>query len=666
MSDILDVLNIKSFPQKKAEKDQQQPQHNIFEQKQHYTAEEYASANKRRKLSAMNRELYNLIGPNVPSLAIDTASVSNSGGGKKFKEKLISAKKDAPWRHLGFKNSARDDDLVLHHWTKAKPLETLTTSVEGNTNTAEENPKETTENDAENSDDKREVQEALDPNEYRYVKYNTKLNIPTFTEEEYHEAIRFEEEKRKKDLEIKIAKEKIKQEKEELLQKKSETVDAGTPSNLSGSKDNEKNSAKISEAVDTKQVEQTDKDELKKNDTVANATSSKESTDIENSRGATSLTPVQQNEKLEGDVTSEAPEEPKEREWTFEETKFLFDLCGFFDMRWAVIYDSYVDKYPDRSLEDLKVQIYTISANLLEKKGNPNDSALIKALRTFNKEKEISRKYYLTKLIHRAPTEIAEEESLVIEARKFELAAKKMLYERGQLLQLLDSPQSSASVQQYLTSQGLTQLYNSLMASDKSKKRKAEVPVAPLLGPNAIPHTQHLMMSTSSSNHHNNNNYTHHHNSTNNSSNTGNSANGTKRRQNTNTGGSSGKSSAPANNVNPVSKTTSKLSEVQQLLQKSLTTEEMEVYGIEIHNERIQPGVHVRSQKIASFKPSVQAKVHEILGQLGLSIKPTMPTGPVSKKFDELLYKLSHLVDLKKQSDKLVAEIELIKRQKGV
>ncbi|ODQ48586.1 hypothetical protein PICMEDRAFT_30079 [Pichia membranifaciens NRRL Y-2026] len=513
MSDILDVLNIKSFPQKKGKEGNQQPQQTSSESRQIYTPDDYATSTKRRKLSAMNRELYNLIGSNVPSLAIDTASVANAGSGKKFKEKLVNTKKNAPWKHIGFKNSARPDGLVLYHWTK--------------------------------SDNEIE----LDPNEYRYAKYNTSLDIPTFTEEEYEEAMKEDEEKV-----------------EETIQKE----------------------------------------------------------DSENVEGAASQ-----------DL------EVGERTWTYDETKFLFDLCSTFDMRWAVIYDRYQDKYTGRTIEDLKVQMYTISAHLLEKRGNLNDSALIKALRSFNKDKELERKYYLTKLIHRAPTEIAEEESLVIEARKFELAAKKMLLERAQLLQLLDSPQSSASVQQYLTSQGLTQLYNSLMAADKSKKRKAEVPVAPLLGPNAIPHTQHLQI-------------------------------GNKRRSNagqnsvgSNGGAGNGKATVSSSSSNGV-KPPSKLSEVQQLLQKNLTAEELEVYGIEIHNERIQPGVHVRSQKIASFKPSVQAKVHEILGQLGLSTKPTMPTGPVSKKFDDLLYKISHLVDLKKQSDKLLAEIELIKRQKGV
>ncbi|GME80996.1 unnamed protein product [[Candida] boidinii] len=65
-----------------------------------------------------------------------------------------------------------------------------------------------------------------------------------------------------------------------------------------------------------------------------------------------------------------------------------------------------------------------------------------------------------------------------------------MLTERADLLQLLDSPQPSASVSQYLTSQGLQQLYTALMTVDKSRKRKPETPVAPQLDPSALPHTQ--------------------------------------------------------------------------------------------------------------------------------------------------------------------------------
>lgn len=728
MSDILDVLNIKSFPQKKGKEGNQQPQQTSSESRQIYTPDDYATSTKRRKLSAMNRELYNLIGSNVPSLAIDTASVANAGSGKKFKEKLVNTKKNAPWKHIGFKNSARPDGLVLYHWTKSVPsLKSRLKTSENDDVTSIEEGKETVQEPAGTSglpikpNEEKEVDTEdneieLDPNEYRYAKYNTSLDIPTFTEEEYEEAMKVEAERKQKDIETKLAKEKVKleKEKEKALQKKQESKSASVETyqpekaklqskeeeskNGGAEQDNQDSEEKKDEnSKDTKEGS-TESDAMNVTEAVvksaseSNAEEDDKGEDIETNADDTSedkkieeqadekteekteeKTAEEDEEKVEETIQKEDSEnvegaasqdlEVGERTWTYDETKFLFDLCSTFDMRWAVIYDRYQDKYTGRTIEDLKVQMYTISAHLLEKRGNLNDSALIKALRSFNKDKELERKYYLTKLIHRAPTEIAEEESLVIEARKFELAAKKMLLERAQLLQLLDSPQSSASVQQYLTSQGLTQLYNSLMAADKSKKRKAEVPVAPLLGPNAIPHTQHLQMSSSA----NNNNGGNSHSNAN-----GGNVSGNKRRSNagqnsvgSNGGAGNGKATVSSSSSNGV-KPPSKLSEVQQLLQKNLTAEELEVYGIEIHNERIQPGVHVRSQKIASFKPSVQAKVHEILGQLGLSTKPTMPTGPVSKKFDDLLYKISHLVDLKKQSDKLLAEIELIKRQKGV
>jgi DNA methyltransferase 1-associated protein 1 len=646
MSDILDVMNIKSFPQKKKNEKEPtpfQPQQTFSEARQIYAPEEHASQNKRRKLSAMNRELYNLIGSNVPPLAIDTASVSNAGGSKKFKDKLVNSKKNAHWRNLGFKNSARNDGLVLHHWTKSKlqsveSKESSETPVDDKTEGAAKS-------------DTTKIEEELDPQEYRYAKYNTKLDIPTFTEDEYNEAVKTEENNIRKELELKQAKEKIKQEKIES-EKNPETKEPveKLEENKVEKNDQTENPEKL-QSVEAQGSNNPDKQE-EKNTEVEKGLASDSNKD--------SKDPAPQESKIDNKKEEKPSGETKERPWTYEETKYLFDLCSDLDMRWAVIFDTYQDRYSDRTLEDLKVQMYSISASLLEKRGNPNDSALIKALRSFNKEKEISRKFYLTKLIHRAPTEIAEEESLVIEARKFELAAKKMLYERGQLLQLLDSPQSSASVQQYLTSQGLTQLYNSLMASDKGKKRKAEVPVAPLLGPNAIPHTQHISMSNSSNS--SNNNMT---NMNSNNKRRANAAAAAAAAASSTTTVASVSTPKPANNSN-TNKNPSKLTEVQQLLQKSLTPEELEIYGIEIHNDRLQPGVHVRSQKIASFKPSVQAKVHEILGQLGLSVKPNVPTGPVSKKFDELLYKISHLVDLKKQSDKLLAEIELIKRQKGV
>ncbi|KGK39513.1 hypothetical protein JL09_g1260 [Pichia kudriavzevii] len=681
MSDILDVMNIKSFPQRqKKKKEPSQSQQNLVEARQIYTPEEYASDNQKRKLSAMNRELYNLIGTNVPPLAVDTASVTNAGGTKKFKAKLVTLKKDQPWRKLGFKNSARDDDLILYHWAK--------TNLDKNV--AE--PKKEEEEEEEEEEESSKIE--IDPNEYRFTKYNTRLEIPSFSRKEYDEAFRLYQDSQKKLMEIKLAQDKSKEEKEKERDYERETEkgedkrkDKGKEKEkekkqeTQNEKEKEEEKEKKPETQNEKEKEEDIKETSTINESVETVTKNNDNEEkqivdsVENNGEVTAEKVVKEeaDTKANTETQTEIEEskessefsDPKEREWTYEETKKLFDLCSLYDMRWAVIYDRFQDDYPDRSLEDLKAQMYNISANLLEKRGDINDRALIKSLRSFDKERELLRKHYLTRLIHRAPTEIAEEESLVIEARKFELAAKKMLYERGQLLQLLDSPQSSASVQQYLTSQGLTQLYNSLMSSEKSKKRKAEIPVAPLLGPNAIPHTQHISMSNAAAAAtaaiHPTSSF-----SAAATASAGmslsNSTNSSNKRRNAGTN-VSGRSSTP---LSQGQKGVSKLSEIQQLLHKTLSEEDLQVYGIEIHQDRIQPGVYVRSQKIASFKPSVQAKVHEILGQLGMSVKPTIPTGPVAKKFDELLHKISHLVDLKKQSDKITTEIELVKRQKGL
>ncbi|KAG7697570.1 hypothetical protein KL930_000375 [Ogataea haglerorum] len=458
-SDILDVFNIK-------EEARVQP-------KKHARADNDFGTQSKKKKHAMSRELYNLIGTNLPPVAVEK--------GFKFKDKINSGKA-SPWVWAPFKNEARSDELELHHWVKGLVAP---------------------------SDEKRS---------YNFAKYNTSLDIPSFSKEEYDEKL--------KDL---------------------------------------------------------------------------------------------------------------SEDWDYDETKYLFDLAKDYDLRWAVVYDRYEyrnDKH--RGLEDLKERLYSVSAKLLS--SNPDgtrDVALIKGLESFDKKQELERKQYLNRLIHRAPTEIAEEESLVIEARKFELAAKKMLMERAQLLQLLDSPQSSASIEQYTTSSGLTQLYNSLMTVDKSKKRKPEVPVPPQLGPNAIPHTQQIQQAQQQ--------------------------HLMRQRQ----GKKSTLSQRLYGGKQEISQQQAQ-SEVWQLLQSKLTAEEMEVYGLRFHDEKLQPGVYIRSQKLSSFKPAVQAKVAEVLNELQMSMKPTLPTANVCSKFDQLLQSIATLIDLKKQTDKLSGEVALIKSQKGV
>jgi DNA methyltransferase 1-associated protein 1 len=87
----------------------------------------------------MQRELYSLLGENTPPIVLTQ---------NKFRDKPTL--KAAPWNWVKFKNQARDDGLVLHHWVRGQHV-----------------PDE----------------------EYAFAKYNQKVKVPEFTEEQYNEAL---------------------------------------------------------------------------------------------------------------------------------------------------------------------------------------------------------------------------------------------------------------------------------------------------------------------------------------------------------------------------------------------------------------------------------------------------------------------------------------------
>lgn len=335
--------------------------------------------------------------------------------------------------------------------------------------------------------------------------------------------------------------------------------------------------------------------------------------------------------------------EDEEIEWTYEETKLLFELCKTFELKWPIIYDRYPVR--DRKLEDLKEQFYKISSLILKDSGTGNPH-LLEALDAFSKTAELDRKQYLENLLRRTPAEIAEEESLVIEARRFELAAKKMLMERSNLLTLLDLPQSSQLVLQYQSSQGLTNLYNNLMIMDKHQKRKqlqqrGNSTLDPV--PPAIP------MAASSSFKRDKSFQTH----------LQQYLSGMLKKQQSSGQHVKGESNA-----------------IQQLLAKRLTAKEEEAYGLHYHaNERLTPGVMLRSShRLPGLqqRQSVFKSINLLLQELdiptvgGTTWKPVMPTRKTMAKYDELIRASVALLEVKKGKDKLEAEIELIKSQHGL
>ncbi|KAF7999312.1 hypothetical protein HF325_005988 [Metschnikowia pulcherrima] len=115
---------------------------------------------------------------------------------------------------------------------------------------------------------------------------------------------------------------------------------------------------------------------------------------------------------------------------------------------------------------------------------------------------------------------------------------------------------------------------------------------------------------------------------------------------------------------------------IQQLLAKRLTTKEEEAYGLHYHaNERLNPNVILRStQKLSGLqqRQSVFKAVNNVLQELGIptaggtSWKPNMPTRKTMAKYDEMVKAVVALLEVKKGKDKLEAEIELIKSQRGL
>ncbi|KAI8803022.1 hypothetical protein BJ742DRAFT_830955 [Cladochytrium replicatum] len=74
------------------------------------------------------------------------------------------------------------------------------------------------------------------------------------------------------------------------------------------------------------------------------------------------------------------------------------------------------------------------------------------------------------------------------------------------------------------------------------------------------------------------------------------------------------------------------------------------------------PGAFLRSQKVGVQRPgtkqTVQVKLVAMLQELGIGLRPVMPTYAVSAKFEELKANVMHLLDLKKQADKLQMEVD--------
>ncbi|SMN22534.1 similar to Saccharomyces cerevisiae YGR002C SWC4 Component of the Swr1p complex that incorporates Htz1p into chromatin [Maudiozyma saulgeensis] len=606
------------------------------------------------QVTGMQRELYNLLGENQPSIVIQPTS--------KFKESLKSVTKSSPWTQARFKANKR---LVLRHWVK------------GSKDLLGEEPQDSS-----------------------FAKYDQHMSLPEFTKEEYELFMAEPDRDKKKDEKKDTGKDEQKdtgkdekkaavedeQQKTEKSEGKESPITKETKSddkpNAEDPKPDEDNETEGNKSDNTKPdggIDEQDKkeDEASTSDEKNNEVDSNDKKDTDNS--STIGKTVGETNIMDDKDDKETPQEQKPAEWTYEEVEYLFGLCRTYDLRWFVISDRYSFKGIQRTIEELKTEFYMVSRKYFQSK-NAADPLL--ASLEYPLDKELERKKYLERLLSRSAAEIAEEEALIIESRKFEIGAKKMLIERESMLRLLDSPNSDKSVAQHLSSQGISQLYSSLLA-DKTRKRKHDstVPENPWMKqqqqfvqqkqqlqqlherkpdistgtkPNATVSSS-LAVALPPNN------------KTTTTSATAPSVTASGTNNNSNNGVTpsvSGQADAP-----PPQKKTKKQKLEQQTAQKRKTDvayaenllkdfdeEEKKSLGISMHGEKLTPGVFLRSTRISTFKPALQNKVYGVLQELKLPIRPAMPSKAVVDKQEELLKQIVVLTDLKKTIDKLDAE----------
>ncbi|PPQ65952.1 hypothetical protein CVT26_010714 [Gymnopilus dilepis] len=131
----------------------------------------------------------------------------------------------------------------------------------------------------------------------------------------------------------------------------------------------------------------------------------------------------------------------EDKEWSKEETDYLFNLVRDYDSRWYIIHDRY--EYPNgppRSLEDLRDRYYSVCRKLIRHRPWAGDelakAALVSSFQ-FDKDREVMRKKYIMSLENRSQDQIAEEEALYVEVKRLEQNERRFKRDREALLRIL-------------------------------------------------------------------------------------------------------------------------------------------------------------------------------------------------------------------------------------
>ncbi|KAF2737341.1 hypothetical protein EJ04DRAFT_488389 [Polyplosphaeria fusca] len=342
-------------------------------------------------------------------------------------------------------------------------------------------------------------------------------------------------------------------------------------------------------------------------------------------------------------------------DWSREETDYLFQLVAAFSYRWAVIWDRY-DYQPSansslavqepsingdssqalaalpfapsktRTLEDLKARFYEISAKLMklhipEVQMDADQYAKYEMLAKFDPALERTRKTLASALMNRNMDEVKEEEFLLAELQRINMAANRLDAEREELRSRLEAPvpnqQVAAGLTAFTSSQALQALFQQLFQQDRSKKRASGG------APGRLSLAGSDILATPTSAQH--------------------AQIAANRRQ----------SMATLPPPTPI---------------RNLSPQEEIRYNVSTH-DRLTSGVTFGSDKLLKMrqaKSNVQTqKIAAALQQLGISDLISIPTARVADVFEGLIGKVGKLLDVRKVREKEEGECRVLESMKA-
>lgn len=371
-------------------------------------------------------------------------------------------------------------------------------------------------------------------------------------------------------------------------------------------------------------------------------------------------------------------------DWSKDETDYLVQLALSYDLRWPVISDRYdfrpagltadgedttsdstalATTFKPRTLEDLKARYYTVAARMMAVQHplssmSASEFELHEKMAKFDGAQETRRKAMAEALLLRTPEEIQEENILLAELKRISDNQERLLEDRKELYARLESPQSiinatnpaaaaaAVAPQTYQSSQGLTQLMQTLMNADKNKKRRSLIGASTAAAAaGADPASSPAITDPT--------------------------ATGTPTTQ------KDGRDALPsATHRDSISSATApagpqkkgSLAAAHQPPQRrKLSPSESALYGVSTH-DRLTSGVSFRHDRVARLltaKSNIQAqRVTRALTELEIPPRLVMPTQRVCSEYERLIMNIHVLVDVRKVTEKVEGEWKVLVAQR--